>query len=359
MIQSIRSRRVFLLSLILFGVFLGITLSNALHDFGNGDQMESDLDIVAIPDIVKHTEFSNLVITNPAPSAIQGQGLGLVQSSNLSVPPFERPQTEEFQLATGEPFAPYLVLVSQDDASLTVLVTALLDYDQVSFELDGYTGLLHEVVIPPHTELNLPMRLTVEGSGAHDLIFIAFVDPYLHSPDVNTRDSDLGNIIGRRTQIIVGDKEEPFKTLPLLAEGQDAPSEMASIPIRIGFAATPEEQTSHPSARQIVFTRVVSGESFPFQIWVTNFGDELPVEYGMVAFLNYHQIPLNQHQVATVQLGTGRQEAILNTDVMIPEFPVIHEFQVIYVFDPYKSILHEQVSVPFVFSTVRLSLDAR
>ena len=360
MIQYAQSRRALVLLLLTFlTVSVGIIWFISLRGVGNGDQTDPITAKATIPDVIKHSEFSDQVIANPVPSAVQGRGVGLVRPSDLSIPPFERPQTEEFQLTSGASFAPYLILVSQDDNPLTTLVTVLVDYNQTPFELDGRMGLLHEVVIPPHTELNLPLRLMIEGAGAHDLIFIAFVDPYSHILDVNRRDTELGNIMGRRAVIIVDGRQEPFKTISPIALGQDAPSNLASVPIRIGFAAAPSEPATHPSERPIVLAGASPGEMFSFQVWVTNFGDQLPVEYGMVGFLNYHQVPLNQHQVTAVQLGSGRQEVILDVNVMVPETAVIHEFQVVYVLDPYESILHEQVTASFVFSTVRLGLDAR
>jgi hypothetical protein len=228
----------------------------------------------------------------------------------------------ELELAEGEPLDLYLVLLNKLDKSRTFLVTILLDYKQIPFELDGQAGLLHEIQVPAATELNAPFRLAINGSGAHDLVLIGFTDPYDHPLDVAVRENELGDLTGRRAVVVVGGHAEPFRTLTPIAFGKDAPPNLPVVPIRIGFASAPGGQSTHPSQRYITFSKASPGQRFAYQIWATNFGnaDKETYNYAMVGFLDFHQVDLVQPEVTLVQVGLG-QEAILNGNVLLSTIP--------------------------------------
>ena len=347
-------------------VALGVLIITALlivERFTNPSvhQLELTSTNVIIPDIKTHSTFSKQAVLNPVPAEFQGTqgpGLGFARPTDLQIPPFDRPQTEEFELAEGIPFAPFLILLNRAEQPVTLLVVALLDYEQVPFELDDKTGLLHEVVVPSATELNLPLHLQIAGAGMHDLALVAFVNPYSHPLDIDTRANELGNIVGRRTVVVVGEQKDPFKVLAPVIVGEDPPPNLASIPIRVGLAAAPDKQLTHPSERQIVLSEAHPAQEFPYQVWATNFNQDVPVDYAMIGFLDFHQVDLSQPHVTVVNLGVG-QEAIINASVTMPDRTGIHEIQVIYMLDPYKSILQGQVATPFIFSTPRLGVDTR
>ncbi len=316
---------------------------------------------VTFPDSVIHNELSKQVVLAAVPGGIQGsKGLGWVRPTDLQTPPFQRPQNEELRLAPGEPLDLYLILLNQIGKPRTFLVSALLDYKQISFELDGKNGTLHEVIVPSSTEMNLPLRLNLSGNGAHDLILIAFADPYDHPLDPNTRENEQGGITGRRAVIVVGDRDDPVQRPTPVAFGKDAPTKLPLLPIRIGFASAPNGQTTHPSERYITFAQVTPGQRFAYQIWATNFGnvDKDTFNYALVGFLDFHQIDLVQDGVTVVQVRSG-QEAVLDASVSVPNTKGVHELQVVYVFDPFKSILRKEVLAPFVLSSLKLGLDAR
>lgn len=313
-----------------------------------------------IPDVTVHSEFSKQVILNPRQPALQGsRGLGIARPQDMTISPLQRLQNEELELAEGESLGLYLILLNALDKPRTFLVTILLDYKQVSFELDDRIGLLHEISVPSGTEINLPLRLNIMGSGAHDIMFIAFTDPYNHPLDSNIRENELGNLTGRRAVVIIG-RNEPFRVLRTTLFGKDAPANLPLVPIRIGFASAPNGQNTHPSQRYINLSKTGPGQMFSYQVWATNFGGAQKeiYNYAMVGFLDFHQIDLAQPDVTLAQVRPG-QEAILNASVQIPSEIGIHELQIVYVFDPYKSILRQEVLAPFVFSTIRLGLDTR
>jgi len=310
-------------------------------------------------DVVIHPSFSPSVLFTDLPEGMgPGWGIGFVRPEHLSIFPFDRPQTEEFRLSAGETFSPYLILGGNFEESMSVLVTVLLDYQQVSFELDGETGILHKLDLPPNVNVNLPMKLTIDQPGAHDLIVIAFADPDDRPLDAETRMLQLHPALaGRRAVVVVGDNENPFKVLLPEMVGKPPIPESNSDYLRVAFATLPDGRTDIPPAdRQFTVTPVSRNEDFSFQVIAKN-EDEEYVEYAMVTFLDFRQVALNETGVLLASFGPG-EEATFDGTVHIPDVAGVHELQVVYILDPYQSILRDEVTAPFVFGSVRVGLQA-
>lgn len=309
-------------------------------------------------DIVIHQSFSPSVVFTDIPEGMgSGWGTGFLRPEHLDIPPFDRPQTEEFRLSVGERFSPYLILANNLDRTMSVLVTVLLDYQQISFELDGKDGILHKLELSPSIELNLPMNLAIDQPGAHDLLVIAFADPDYRPVDNETRLLELQPALaGRRTVIVVGDNENPFKRLLPDKIGKPIP-ESNSDYLGVSLATPLDGLTDIPPAdRQFTVLRVHRDHDFFFQVIAKN-EDEEHVEYAIVTFLNFRQVTLDEDGVLLASLDPG-EEASFDGTVHIPDVVGIHELQVVYILDPYKSILRGEVTVVFVFGSVRAGLQA-
>ena len=87
----------------------------------------------------------------------------------------------------------------------------VLDYKQIPFEMDGQTGLLHEVNVLPGGDFEIPIRVPINSPGVHDLVVIAFADPYNGSLDPQFRSSFDIDLVGRRAQIISFGESTPAK----------------------------------------------------------------------------------------------------------------------------------------------------
>lgn len=309
-----------------------------------------------IPDVVVHTSFSDEVrfaswgIEKPDVTAI---GIGFVQPEHRDIPPLERPQTEEIRVADGELFLSYLLLSSGQRT--TLLVTALLDYQQVPFSLDGQEGLLHEVTVDPGGDLELPMRLEVGEPGAHDLVVIAFKEPYNRPMDPDYRGRMFQRLVGRRAVIVVGEVEEPVQT-PLPDILGSPPPPRVTFGLRVAFATAPTEAETHPSKRFMAFAQGQCNETFPYQLWVSNYHGETPVDYALVLLQDFHQVQLKGKDMVVVHLKAGH-EATIDDSLILPAEPGVHEFQVVYVMDPYRSILRDEVTTPFVFGSNAVGIE--
>jgi hypothetical protein len=113
-----------------------------------------------------------------------GFSYGLLWSDDPTVNPVDDPDQfgyddpEEVALDAGQKYTPYLLFETNSAFEGTVLVTAIVDYEQVSFEMDGISGLLHEFKTLPGRKLIVPVNFGSLPPGAHDVQLVMFDDPY-------------------------------------------------------------------------------------------------------------------------------------------------------------------------------------
>ncbi|MBN1933790.1 MAG: hypothetical protein JW934_03945 [Anaerolineae bacterium] len=81
-----------------------------------------------------------------------------------------------------------------------------------------------------------------------------------------------------------------------------------------------------------------------------------PVTYGLVQFLNYHQVKFKGKDLYVVHLNE-KQEILLDDSLTLPNQTGVHEVQMVYIYDPYQSLLDNQVHVPFVFGSACLGIQ--
>ncbi|MBI5822443.1 MAG: hypothetical protein HZB18_00290 [Chloroflexi bacterium] len=309
-----------------------------------------------INDIVQHNNFSNQVHTDSLWGSPRGIGIGFVWPEERKTPPEYRSQTEEIDLGDKKSLDPLLILTTS--RKTTVLVSVILDYQQIPFEMDGQIGLLHEVNILPGGDFEIPIRIPITSPGVHDLIVVAFADPYNGSLDANFRSALDVDVVGRRAQIISSGKSKPAIQGLEVIEGEPVPGDVA-LGLGVSFAAKPKPgETTHPSERQLYVSSGKTSELYQFDIWASNLNGEMASEYALLVFKNFHQINVDDRNVLLINLNQN-EEAIINAEIKLSEKPGIDQIQIVYVFDPYKSILHEEVRAAFVFNSPRLAIEVR
>ncbi|HEY0607530.1 MAG TPA: hypothetical protein VGD58_31720 [Herpetosiphonaceae bacterium] len=308
-----------------------------------------------------HQSLSPEVVTNPVPQGVQGQrGLGYVKPEDLQLAADQRPQNAEFRLTSTTSFNPFLVLLNNTEAPKTILLTTVLDYRQVSFTLDNQDGLLHLVTIPAHSEVNIPLRLTIAEPGRHDLYVVAFEDPFNLSLSIRDRNDTYGKAFSRRTTVVVGDSDAPTRVLDVADIGA-IPSPKGQLSLHIMFVQRPADSTAivSPPERNLVYTDTVSlGQPYPLQMVVTANHEAKAGVHAIVPFLNYHQVPVNGQDVLALRLEAD-EEAVINADIALPDEAGVHQLQMVYLIDPYSDLLTETDVYPFVQSSFRIAIVAQ
>lgn len=307
-----------------------------------------------IENVVIHNEFSEQVRSTKVLDSMWGQrGVGLVRDEHRHLPRLERPQNREFHLGPNKPFAPYLLLSNNTDNPQIHLISAVVDYRQISFTLDRKEGMLHEVSVPPGTELEIPVSLAIAGEGMHDVLFLEMSRPYNATLDIDERMSTVNETFGTRAIVFVGNEEAPARSLDYLTNSASAIPKGIEYNPPIHFAEASLQTEIHPAKRQLYVAQTPPGETYSFQVRITN-ESKRPVEYLFIPLFNYRQVSVNGKDVWAVRLG-AKEEIVVDVALPLPEEEGIHLFEMVYIYDPYRSLLQERVQSPFIKSSERLA----
>jgi hypothetical protein len=325
--------------------------------------------VQGIPDVVLHNKITENPVkgeTSFTPFAIginaaemgndSSRGIGFRRPEEPDVYPLDTPQHSEFRIQENEPLALYLIIPNGNEGPRSLLVTAILDYQQVRFEMDGKEGLLHAVTVPTNSHTNIPFKLKVKGAGAHDIQIICFDNPFNQTLDLDYRMNLRGYVSARRAVVIVDGNETPVRSLQPNVAGEPRPSEV-TFAHTVYFATAANSTGIHPSKRQIYVDQGQAGQPYPFQIVLNNV-EKQAATFAMIPFLDYHQITING-QNALVWQAQSNEEAIIDTKIDLPPKVGVHQLQLVYLYDPYKSVLRKEVKSSPVFGSPRLAIDAR
>lgn len=317
--------------------------------------LPSQAPLVPIADVVIHKpeDFKQLRY-RPQEATMRGIGAGLMRIEEQNVHPFERTQNDEFVLAKGETvFDIWGIFFSEEPT--TILVSLIVNYEQVPFELDGEFGLLHEIEISsPDMVWETPFKVDLQKPGAHDVILIAFANPYDTSLDAIYRSEKWPVYAAKRTVVIVGEDRTPAGTLPAPLPVRPTPADV-TLSFEAIFATTTTDPHSHFADRQMYTAEGIAGETFPFQIWSSNAQGESGSDYAYMLFQNFHQVPINGQKMVLAHLEPN-EEVVINTVTTLAAEPGLNQLEVVTVFDPYRSVLNKEVRASFVFNPFRMAV---
>lgn len=311
--------------------------------------------LVPIADVVVHKpEDFKLLRYRPQEVTMRGIGAGFMRIEEQDVHPSKRTQIDEFVLAKGETvFDIWGIFFSEKPT--TLLVSLIVNYEQVPFELDGEFGLLHEIEITsPDMVWETPLKVDLQKPGAHDVILIAFANPYDTSLDAVYRSEKWPVYSAKRTVVIVGENRTPAGVLPAPLPVRPSPADV-HLGFRSIFATTTSDPHSHFADRQLYTAEGIAGETFPFQIWSSNAQGEAGSDYAYMLFQNFHQVPINGQKMVLAYLEPN-EEVVINTVTTLAAEPGLNQLEVVTVFDPYRSVLNGEVRASFVFNPFRIAV---
>ncbi|RMD64659.1 hypothetical protein D6833_04065 [Candidatus Parcubacteria bacterium] len=282
-------------------------------------------------------------------------GIGFMYPEERDIHPLERSQNMEI-VVQGRTFSIDLLL--SGTSGRVFLVTALLDYEQVPFRLDGKEGLIHQITLPEEMDFSrdlvLPLEVDIPTDGIHDFIVIAFDTTILAQPNADTLMSRFA-AIGRRTRLLVGDATStPALPLPIRAQPIQNEEEVWAIDdlwlsraeCGLGY------RQRHPLSMgcQLYWDEDPKERRYPFTIWV---GDnyrtvnEPGERRGIVLFHNYHLVPFGGNRFVTLVDVPQGHELVLPMHVELHDgVNIIQAFEI---YEPYTSFFENTDS--FVYKT--------
>ena len=283
-----------------------------------------------------------------------GLGVGFVRPADRNSPPNQRPSTELFHIEKGRPFSTLLMLGIGYKKVYPVVVSVFLDYKQIRFSLDGRQGRLHYLEIGPDKDMEIPLQVPIKTSGWHDLFVLVIPHPQMHPLDPRVRMPPSSGVGGRRTVICAGDCSQRTKPLPAPLVGSGTTVRHFSFdayPLLPGDWKSTDQRVRH----LLLVANVRPGEDFSFNLWARN-ADGYPKDYVVLPLIDFKQIPCSGVQVFHLHMPSG-SELITPCHIRVPSEPEIHEFQLVYIHDPYQKL--RMVRDPFVRSAVRSALVAK
>lgn len=310
---------------------------------------------LANTDVVQHTLTDNMAYVRESNLQSPYQtSVGLIRAGNRDTPIGQLPQNREFRIDEGQPLSLDLILNTGTQA--VFLVTALVDYEQVPFSLDGESGLLHEIEVEAGKDLFIPVEIQIDDPGAHDLIIIAFKDPYERPMDAEFRISECGNG-GFRSVVIVGEDDQPAIAVQPNVIGNPPPAGIDWGPNFL-FAAPGDIHPSLPEGQMKLTQEGKGGEVFEYRFWMSNYGAIIhrTIDIGLVRFLNYRQIDIVGEDWLVIHFD-GDQEVLLSDSLVLPDKAGVNELQVFYVYNPFTSLLNEDGAPPFVYASPCLGIE--
>lgn len=301
---------------------------------------------------VRHGNWSTDTRFAKWPITHRGLTVGFVQAEHRDIHPYQRPSNTKFHIQAGDSFTTSLILSTGYDEPYPVLVSVILDYEQVRFSLDGREGLLHYLEIPSGVDLEIPMKVAVQTPGRHDLFVIAFRTPDSHPIDPQDRLPPALSVGGRRTVICADDCTAPARDLSVTHIGQpskaDAHGTISALPLLPG--------SDRAQQRLLLAADAQPGEQVALELWAKNDTDQTR-DYIVLTFLDFTQISFGNFKTIHLSMPLGSELFIPGT-VKVPDERGLHELQFVYVFDPYRAI-DTEVRDPFVQSQSRSAITVK
>ena len=157
--------------------------------------------------------------------------------------------------------------------------------------------------------------------------------------------------------VIVGEEERPVQAVQPDVVGNPPPPGVGWGAF-LKFANPGDVHPSQVAGQMRLTQRGQPGQTFAYKVWISNLGevDPVPADFGLVRFLNYRQIDFKGKDLFVVHLDV-RQEALIEDSLVLPAQAGVNEVQIVYLYDPFKSLLGGEVADPFVYPSDCLGIE--
>ncbi len=297
---------------------------------------------------VRHLEWSPQVHYSQWPDVThRGLLVGFVRSEDRGIHPYQRPPNDKFAVKAGERLSILLIFATGRSQAYPVMVSAFLDYEQVSFTLDGRQGLLHYLEVRPGVDTEIPLEVPVNASGWHDFFVVAFPQPDYHPRDPQERLPPALAISGRRAVICAGNCEKPDRETSKALIGQGT-----AVRDLNAYAFPLLLDDGRPAKQRLLLSAVAESQDYALQLLARNPTDRHR-DYLVLPLVDFRQTPYAGSRMLHLQMPPG-SELIIPGQIRLPKAEGVHELQFVCIFDPFRDLA--EVSDPFVQSVMRSAI---
>jgi hypothetical protein len=301
---------------------------------------------------VRHSSWSANVRSVTSLQQHRGLFAGFVQPEYRDTPINQRPAITQFTISNTGVFTSLLILGTGHEQPYPILVSAFLDYEQVSFSLDGRDGRLHYIEALPGVDLEIPLAVSMRSKGWHDFFVVVFGEPENQSVDPNDRLPGSPSLLvgGVRTVICVENCNPGSQVFSTSYEGR--PGDRSSGSAFLAALPLSSNATAAPQRRLLQVVHGQPDQPFALQLWALNETNQ-SMDYVVLPLLDYRQVNIGAGKVLQFSMPVGT-ELFVSGKITLPHEPGVHELQVIYIFNPYEAV--DGHLDPFVHCITRAAL---
>jgi hypothetical protein len=239
-------------------------------------------------------------------------------------------------LNSNETFNGYLFVSNQMYDENDFLIFCMMDYKQVPFTFESEKSQMYHIIhLNPLKEQFYHFELNKIEKGVHDFEIFLAMKPYEHSLNRSYRlSTDFSYLGSRRVNIFVDDLKSPVINYTDFDYRSSSPCG-SDYPVNDGLMLTRDPCSSDAW----LTVNVTPGEHLNY--WINIAADnEYPVSFGLIALMDYQQIPLQVNMPNTVIFGKldAGEKISLPASIVVPNEDGIHELMAIWIPAPYTQL---------------------
>lgn len=257
------------------------------------------------------------------------------EESRSSIPPGKRlvmgwdndtPGLTEigYQITPGDTLTGTFHVLSQEREE-RLLWTMILDGIQVEFTVEGERTLLFPTHLGPGEETSFAFETPPLTDGFHNVIFICFLDYDNHSPESDSRRMLMLPSPGP-ANVWSGDVVPVPTAVPNPSlQWSDAPASAPGI-----WISQSNSESVHDAMHRLQWT-AKPGERLDYFVHITGSGSAAATGVALIAFLDYHQIPLQVGEPVKpmMSLIAPEEHGVAKCSLIAPQEEGPHELQVV------------------------------
>ena len=267
-------------------------------------------------------------------------GVGIFSSPII---PANSKETATIKIAPHDPYEEYLYVSNQMTTENDFLIFCLLDYQQIPFELDNSSALIHHSIhLEPFQDSFYKFKIPPLNEGFHDFEIFVIMKSGDHSLNESFRHSTDNSYLGsKRVNLIVGNMTN--SSLPQFRTYDGAIQSCGSgYVLNDGLLLTKK-----PCDNVALLSDAVAPASiFDYSVNIAA-DNKYPVSVAIIPLVDYYQVPLannSKNMVAFFNLSTGEKMSI-RMNIRVPPDAGTHELMVLWIPQPYRSIDEDSRSI--------------
>ncbi len=271
----------------------------------------------------------------PEPEVIEGVSLLTGLSSPFHVTGQE---SASYRIPAGQDFTATVEPANLGNKELLAAFVCLLDFRQVPCV--EKQGTVFRYRLKAGQEGAFPIRLSGLAEGQHDLVMFSFYDPDQHSSKEEFRQMSRFMFQAVRATLFVGSaKGAPTVTYAASSQPDDRAKQGQGLFVLSDQPVGPQEPSPW---RQ---KDVAPGATVAYHVAFNNV-DTKPAQVGVVAFLNFEQVPVTPGTPVIFARVGSKERVSIAASLAAPRKAGNHELVVLLVDNPYLDLLANAKKTP-------------